>query len=122
MEKSKGNTYGIFQWKSATDVCNGSYVQSDHEEVTMNKQSDRYCDIYKDMADLLGETAVYKIWNRYAGQTINFPRKLLSRSYTKDYIRENKDTMKPSELAHELSLSERRVRQIISEIRRKKNE
>lgn len=122
MENSKGNSYGIFQWKSTTDACNRSYVQSDHKEVTMSKQSDRYSDIYKDLADLLGEAAAYEIWNRYAGQTINFPRKLLSRSYTKDFIGENMDIMKPYELARELSLSERRVRQIISEIRKYKHE
>ena len=47
--------------------------------------------------------------------------KLYSIEFRKEFISENMHTMKPSEMAKTLGLSERRVRQIIVEIRHEQN-
>ena len=71
--------------------------------------------VYKEMAELLGSAAALQIWNRYAGVIVSFPKQLYSKEYIRQFIRENNGKMKPSELARAIGLTERRVRQIISE-------
>ena len=71
---------------------------------------------------MIGESAALKLWNRYAGLTITFPRKLYSKKYTRRFIEENMNELTPGELALQTSLTERRVRQIIKEIRNERNE
>lgn len=39
--------------------------------------------VYKEMAELLGNAAALKIWNRYAGVIVSFPKQL----YSKEHIR-----------------------------------
>ncbi len=86
----------------------------------MNVKShpERYSGIYKEMAELLGDAATAKIWKQFSGLNITFPQKLYSKEFRKDYIRENMDSTKPSEMARSLGLSERRIRQIIVEIKK----
>lgn len=68
-------------------------------------------------ADLLGEKAAVKIWKACSGMTISFPQKLYSKEYTRQYIRARTGKQSAREIARELQLSERRVRQIIHELR-----
>ena len=121
MEEKKGNTEGIFHLKNSLKAANDDFdlscVQSKDKENGMNGDSDNYNDIYRELAELVGYSAVNKIWKRYAGISIDFPQRLYSRRYSRQYITENLDSMKPSEMARTLNLSERRVRQIISVIR-----
>ena len=35
--------------------------------------------VYKEMAELLGDAAALKIWNRYAGVIVSFPKQLYSK-------------------------------------------
>lgn len=83
----------------------------------MAGNADRYSEIYREMAVLIGDTAVQKIWKTYGGLSVSFPTKLYSKSYVRQFIETNMNQMKPAEMARELKLSDRRVRQIISEIR-----
>lgn len=78
---------------------------------------EKYCDLYRDMAALIGDAAVRKLWKAYGGINVTFPTKLYSRTYVRQFIGENMDQMKPSEMAKELKLSDRRIRQLIREIR-----
>ena len=71
--------------------------------------------VYKEMAELLGDAAALKIWNRYAGVIVSFPKQLYSKEHIRQFIRENSGKMKPSEMARAIGLTERRVRQIIRE-------
>lgn len=80
----------------------------------------QFNDIYKEMAELLGDAATLKIWNRYAGVNVSFPKQLYSREYVRKYIQENSGVMKPSDIARSIGLTERRVRQIIKEEREAK--
>lgn len=83
----------------------------------MANHPERYSDLYRDMANLIGDADVHKLWKVYGGLTVSFPSKLYSQDYTRRFIRENLGKMKPSEMAQELRLTERRIRQIIREIR-----
>jgi len=78
---------------------------------------ERYAELYKELAGLIGDAAVRKLWKAYGGVTITFPTRLYSRDFTRQFIGKNMSSMKPSEMAKELRLSERRVRQIMREIR-----
>lgn len=83
----------------------------------MASGAERYSDIYRELAELIGDVAVHKIWKAYGGLNVTFPTKLYSRVYVRQFIEEHMDQMKPAEMARELKLSDRRVRQIIREIR-----
>ncbi len=104
--------------QTASDIFKNDSIQLESEEVmVINSNSDRYSGIYKEIAELLGDPATLKIWKRFSGLNITFPQKLYSKEFRKDYIRENMIKMKPAEMARALGLSERRVRQIIVEIK-----
>ena len=62
----------------------------------MEVDTTQFNDIYKEMAELLGDAAALKMWNS-----------------------DNSDVMKPSDIARTIGLTERRVRQIIKEEREK---
>lgn len=76
-----------------------------------------YSDLYREMAVLIGDAAVKKLWKAYGGMNVTFPTKLYSRAYVRSFIAANMGCMKPSEMARELKLSDRRIRQLIREIR-----
>lgn len=103
----------------ASDVFKKDSLQlnNDEEVMAMNSNPERYSGVYKELAELLGDAATLKIWKRFSGLNITFPQKLYSIEFRKEFISENMQTMKPSEMAKALGLSERRVRQIIVEIR-----
>ena len=77
--------------------------------------------VYKEMAELLGNEAALQIWNRYAGVIVSFPKQLYSKEHIRQYIRENSGKKKPSEIARAIGLTERRVRQIIREEKKREN-
>ncbi len=86
----------------------------------MNSNPERYSGVYKELAELIGDAATLKIWKRFSGLNITFPQKLYSIDFRKGFIMENMEAMKPSEMAKALGLSERRIRQIVKEIRTEK--
>ncbi len=70
------------------------------------------------MADILNDvTAVEKIYNRYRGLTITFPKKLYNKEFVLQYISENYGKESLQEIARDLDLSERRVKQLLKEVR-----
>lgn len=86
----------------------------------MESHPERYAELYRELAELLGDAATRKLWKAYGGVTVTFPTRLYSREFTRQFIREHMSSMKPSEMARELRLSERRVRQIIRDLRMSK--
>ena len=83
----------------------------------MAGNSGNYNEIYRELAELLDEDAALKIWRNYAGLSVAFPRQLYSRAYVRKFIRDNRDNMKPGEIARRVGLTERRVRQIIHDMK-----
>lgn len=99
----------------ASDIFKSDSLQlnKDEEVTAMNSNPERYSGVYKELAELLGDAATLRIWKRFSGLNITFPQKLYSIEFRKEFISENMQKMKPSEMAKTLGLSERRVRQII---------
>ena len=62
-------------------------------------------------------TEVEKIYNRYRGLTITFPKKLYNKQFVLQYILENYGKVTTRDIAKNLDLSERRVKQLLKEIR-----
>ena len=108
--------------QSAKDIFQKDSLQlnTDEEVIDINSNLERYSGVYKDLAELVGDAATLKIWKNFSGLNITFPQKLYSIEFRKEFIMENMEIMKPSEMAKMLGLSERRVRQIIAEIRAQK--
>ncbi len=84
---------------------------------SMSHNSEQYGGIYRELADLLGDAAVAKIWKNYKGLTVTFPMHLLSKEQIRQYIEENMSVCKPAEIGKTVGLSERRVRKIIHDIK-----
>lgn len=106
---------------SSNDIFKISSVEYINEEViVINSNPDRYSGVYKEMADLLGDAAAIKIWKRFSGLNISFPQRLYSKEFTRQFIEENMETMRPHDIARNVNPSERRVRQIINEIKNEK--
>ena len=103
----------------ASDIFKKDSLQLNNDEgvMSINSNPERYSGVYKELAELIGDAATLKVWKRFSGLNITFPQKLYSKEFRKEYIRENMDVVKPAEMAKLLGLSERRVRQIIVEIR-----
>lgn len=73
--------------------------------------------IYKEIGKMAGDDVARKLWEKYGGLTVSFPKNLYSNEYAKEYIRKNNGKVNPSKMAKILNLTERRVRQIIKELR-----
>jgi hypothetical protein len=108
---------------NASDYFKKDYLQLNNNEevIYINSNPERYSGIYKDLAELIGDGSTLKIWKHFSGLNITFPQKLYSIEFRKEYIMENMNNLKPSEMAKVLGLTERRVRQIISEIKHEQN-
>ena len=109
---------GTMTGKFTTDDFQNDSLELGQEEEAVSVDLDYYFDIYKELAELIGVQNTKKVWNRYRGLTIQFPQRMCSPIYTKDFIRDNMDTMTIKDLAIQLNLTDRRVRQIIKELRR----
>lgn len=108
---------------------NRGYFHRESNKIPLNgggedvkENSGNFAPIYHELADLVGVEAAKKIWKNYAGLTVDFPRRLYSREYNTRFIRQHKNDMKPREIAQELDLSERRVRQVLHEIQQEESE
>ena len=86
-------------------------------EQAVSAETEYYCDIYRELAELIGVQNTRKIWKRFRGLSVQFPQRLYSRTYSKEFIRVNMDAMTIREMATQLSLTDRRVRQIVRELR-----
>ncbi|MCR4673944.1 MAG: hypothetical protein K5675_02955 [Lachnospiraceae bacterium] len=95
-------------------------ISNEVEVENLKSNPERYAGIYKEIAEILGDVAVNKIWKHFSGMSVTFPQKLLSKEYTKEFIEENWREMSAAEIARVVGLSERRVRQIIKEIKEDK--
>ena len=93
-----------------------SVTNSGSSDNNVGSHPERYSELYKELAGLIGDSAVRKLWQAYGGLTITFPKRLYSKEYTRQFIHDNMDTMKPTQIARECQLSDRRVRQIIREL------
>lgn len=88
----------------------------------ISRRKRAYSKVYADMEELLSNPAdIEKIYERYSGTTVTFPGKLYSHDYTLEYIEANYGKQPAGQIAKHLGITERRVRQIMQEIKEKKN-
>lgn len=117
--------------KETVKPANGCFfkdsVQSDQqadlniEGQDMKQIPEGYNRVYQELVGVLkNERQVYAMWEHYGGVTVTFPKGLYSREYTRQLIAEAMGKEKPASLARRTGLTERRVRQIIREIRMEK--
>ena len=117
--------------KEAVKAANGCFsrdsVQSDQrtdlsiEGQDMKQIPEGYNRVYQELAGVLkNERQVYAMWEHYGGVSVTFPKSLYSREYTRKLIEKAMGKEKPASLARRTGLTERRVRQIIREIRMEK--
>lgn len=84
----------------------------------MKETPEGYNKTYQELAGVLkNDRQVHAVWEHYAGVSVTFPKSLYSRKYTRQLIREAMGKEKPAGIARRTGLTERRVRQIIREIR-----
>lgn len=98
--------------------CSKLYMKCKKETKVMKMT--KFNGIYDELTDLVGEKITEILYQQYKGMKINFPSRLLSRDYQKEYIRDHMDTMSMRELAFETGYSERNIQRIIKEIRSEK--
>jgi len=104
--------------KITTDYFQTDSIELDQEDTAVSPESEYYHDIYRELAELIGVQNTKKIWERLHGLSVQFPQRLYSRTYSREYVRDHMDSMKIKDMAVHLSLTDRRVRQIIQELRR----
>lgn len=83
----------------------------------MSSDFEKYSRLYRELAELIGETSMRKLWKAYGGISVTFPTKLFSQEYIREYVLMHQNDLTPTEIARELMLTERRVRQILKEVR-----
>lgn len=73
--------------------------------------------VYMEIAEAYDVETTVKMQKLFGGQKIIFPKKLFNNDYMNTYIKENKTVQNTRELARKFNISERRIRQIISEFK-----
>ncbi len=101
-----------------TDYFQTDSIELDQEDTVVSPESEYYHDIYRELAELIGVQNTKKIWERFHGLSVQFPQRLHSRTYSREYVRDHMGSMNIKDMAVHLSLTDRRVRQIIQELRR----
>lgn len=79
----------------------------------MNRKSDNYSGIYKDMVEILGEEITLKIYENYKGQQVTFPMRLYSKSYIIEYLIKNYNGKNLKELSRQLGYTSNWLQQVI---------
>lgn len=83
----------------------------------MNAES--FAGIYKEIARAISVDVAVEMYNLFRGQQIIFPQRLYDQDFVITYVKENYDGHNIRELSHMFNYSDRRVRQIIRQIRSK---
>lgn len=115
MEKAQGK----FPGKSSSDSFKTDPVKwkKTEEGDEMTENPEWFNDTYRTLAEIIGSNAVVKLWKNYAGLTITFPQKLYSKEFSRRYIQEHMETDTIQSIAKKVNLSERRIRQIVHELK-----
>lgn len=69
--------------KSTEGIFNYDPIKSDSGCNDVGSHPERYSELYKELAGLIGDSAARKLWQAYGGLTITFPKRLYSKKYTR---------------------------------------
>ncbi len=76
--------------------------------------ADDLAGIYKEIADEINIDTAIEIYRMLNGQQIVFPKRLYSKKYIHQYIRDNYNGKNIRKLSKELNYSDKRIRQILN--------
>lgn len=71
--------------------------------------------LYRELAEIVGEENMQKLYSHYKGQQINFPTKIYNMDYIRNLVRCEYDGTNVKELARRTGYSERWIRKLAKE-------
>ena len=80
--------------------------------------AENFAGIYKEIAKEIGVDVAVEVHRLFRGQQIIFPQGLYDQGYIESYVKEHYNGHNIRELARMFDYSDRRIRQIISVVRR----
>lgn len=80
--------------------------------------AENFTGIYREIAKEISVDVAIKMFDLFRGQQVIFPQRLYDQAFIVTYVKENYDGHNIRELSHMFGYSDRRIRQIISQIRR----
>lgn len=80
--------------------------------------AENFTGIYREIAKEISVDVAVKMFNLFRGQQIIFPQRLYDQAFIVTYVKKNYDGHNIRELSHMFGYSDRRIRQIIRQIRR----
>ena len=85
------------------------------KEVT-DLEGDIFAGVYKDISLTLGTDTALEMHKLFKGQQIIFPKRLYSKEFVYEYVKENYNGNNIRELSQMLDYSDRRIRQILNNL------
>lgn len=79
----------------------------------MNKETELYNSIYKELSEIVGLDATLKIYLRFKGQQISFPIRLYNPNMIQQKVIKEFDGTNIQELAQKYDYSEKTIRRMI---------
>ena len=79
--------------------------------------AESFAGIYREIARALGVEVTIEMYNLFRGQQVIFPQRLYNQAFVATYVKENYDGHNIRELSYMFNYSDRRIRQIIRQIR-----
>lgn len=100
--------------ENVISLGNEKMVESCNKEVIdMQKESELYNAVYKEISELIGLDATLKIYLRFKGQQVNFPIRLYNPQLIHQNVIKEFDGTNIAELAQKYDYSERTIRRMI---------
>ena len=84
-----------------------------NDVIDVQKESELYNTVYKEINELIGLDATLKIYLRFKGQQVNFPIRLYNPQLIQQNVIKEFDGTNISELAQKYDYSERTIRRMI---------
>lgn len=83
------------------------------------KKGNMYAGVYKELAELIGEDNMKKVYMRYKGGKVEFPKRIYSKEYVMEMLKKHEGKKSVSDMAQEFDYSERYIRKLMAEMREK---
>ena len=81
-----------------------------------NFSQDSLHDVYKEIMQIIGFEAMYKLFMHYKGQQLTFPTRLHNKEYIKSVLQQQYDGTNLKQLTRSLGYSERWLRKLITDL------
>ena len=88
-------------------------IYRNSEVIDMEKESELYNTVYREISEIIGLDATLKIYLRFKGQQINFPVRLYNPHLIQQNVIKEFDGTNVTELAQKYDYSERTIRRMI---------